>query len=618
MVGHRAMTRRVLFLLVSTAILSAAIARAQSQGLSVSVRAIPNPVGLNQTFRLEIILAGPEAQNVSDVQLPDLSGFASYVGSQGTSQSIEIVGGRMSVSRSFSYVYVATKSGSFTIPAVEVRVGDKTFRSNPVTLEVLSAPPPSQARPSPGPSGSGESSRLEDQIFLRARPNKQRAYVGEPIVVTFSLYTRLNVTGYAITKLPSATGFWAEELELPQPAPTYEETINGVRYVVADIKKLALFPTAAGELKIEPMAVDCEVRVRRSSRPRDFFDAFFEDPFFGSTVRQTLFSPAVTVRVLPLPEEGKPEDFSGAVGQFQIEAKVDKDSVRTNEAITLTVRIAGTGNLRVVGEPKFELPADFERYEPKVTEQIQRSGNAVSGSKTFEYVLIPRFPGEQQIKPIRFSYFDPATGQYRSISTPSFVIRVSRGKEEVALGPGLSRSEVRLLGQDIRFIRTDATQWRRIGRHVHSSPLFYFGFVMPLVALGVAVGYRRQQDRLAGDVALARFRRAHRGAWRRLRRARALLAVESQKDFYAEVGRALNGFLADKFNLPSAGITREQVEQLLRERQVPETLSREVLDVLDTCDFQRFAPAASDTAEMQEVLQRTEKVIIELEKTLRG
>ncbi|MDZ7372748.1 MAG: BatD family protein [candidate division KSB1 bacterium] len=603
------------WVLAALAALGASVSFGQGS-LSVSARVVPNPVGLNQTFRLEIELEGPEAQGAVDVSLPDLSEFATYLGSQGTSQSIQIIGGRMSVSRSFNYAYMATKSGKFTIPPIEVRVGGKSVRTDAVSIEVLAAPPSAPAQPSPGRPASPAQPQGEDQIFLRAKVNKQRVYVGEPVIVTFSIYTRLNVTGYAITKLPSTTGFWVEDIDVPQPAPTYEENIDGVRYAVADIKKMALFPTTPGELKIEPMAVDCEVRVRRTSRPRDFFDAFFEDPFFGSVVRQTLYSSPVTIRVLPLPDEGRPADFSGAVGQFRMDARLDKDSVLTNEAVSLTVRIHGTGNIRVIGEPKLELPPDIERYDPKVTEQIDRSGNSVGGSKTFEYVLVPRFAGEQVIRPIRFSYFDPAAGQYKTLMSPSFVIRVGRGKEEAALVPGMSKTEVRLVGQDIRFIRTEVSGWHRIGWHVHRTALFYLGLIMPAMALGAAVAYRRQQDRLAGDLALARARRAQRGAAKRLRRARSLLRVERQEEFYAEVSRAIVGFVADKLNVPAAGVTSEAAESLLRQRGVPESVLAEFLDLWRICDFQRFAPAASDTSEMQKVLERAESVIVQLEKAL--
>ncbi len=591
----------------------------QNGGLSVSVRVMPNPARENQTFQLEITLSGSEAQSVVDVPLPNLSGFARYLGSQGTSQNIQIINGRMSVSKTFTYLFMATKSGTFTIPSVEVRSGGKTYRSQPVSIQILPAGA-GGSRSAPGAKAGGArgraSDQLAEQIFLRTKVSKKRVYQGEPVVLTYSLYTRLNVTGYAITKLPSTTGFWVEDMEIQQPPPTYEELIDGVRYVVADIKKMALFPTAPGELKIEPMAVDCEVRVRRTSRPRDFFDAFFDDPFFGRTVRRTLYSPPVTIRVLPLPQEGRPVDFSGAVGRFRMSAKIDKDSVQTNEAITLTVKIQGTGNIKVIGEPKLELPPDLEKYEPKVTQRIDKSGSTIRGSKTFEYVLIPRFPGTQRIRPIRFSYFDPVAGEYRTLTSPEFVVRVARGKQALALGGGLSKEEVRLVGQDIRFIKTEVAGWRRIGRHFHNSALFYAGLIVPLLALGAAAGYRHQQDRLAENVALARSRRAQRQASQRLKRARSLLTLDTQKEFYAEVARALTGFLADKFNTSAAGLVSDQVERQLRERGVPEELISDTLALLNTCDFQRFAPAAADTSAMQETLRRAEKIIGSLEKRL--
>ncbi len=593
---------------------------AGAQDLSVRLSVTPSTVSLTRAFTVQVTLSGPRAQGVAEVKPPDLSAFARFLGSRGTSQSIQIINGRMSVTKTFSFDYMPTKTGTFTVPAVVVKVAGKSYRSGNAKVTVTSAPTPPRSLPGAqaGPRVRTQPGRqaLEDQVFLRVRANKRTVYQGEPVVLTYSLYTRLTVTGYAITKMPSTTGFWTEELEIPQPPPTRDEVVNGQNYVVADIKKLVLFPTSPGKVKVDPMAVDCDVRLPRR-RSNDIFDSFFDDPFFGRTVRRTLYSPPLTITVKPLPEEGKPEDFSGAVGHFKMSASVDKQAVKTNEALTLKIRIWGSGNVRMISEPKLQLPPDFEQYEPKVTEKIDKSGNTIRGSKTFEYVLIPRFPGEQRIKPIRFSFFDPSAGTYRTLTSPEFVIQVARGASTpVAVGGSFSKEEVRLLGQDIRFIKTEAHAWRRVGRHFHQSPWFVLLLVFPLVAMSGAYGYRVRQDRLAENVALARARRANREANKRLKKARSLLALETQKEFYAEVARSVLGFLADKFNLPAAGLVSEDVEGHLRQRKVEEELIKETLALLQDCDFHRFAPTESSTENMQATLKRAENLIERLAKVL--
>ncbi|NOZ55651.1 MAG: protein BatD [Calditrichaeota bacterium] len=593
---------------------------AGGQDLSVRLSVTPSTVPLTRAFTVQVTLSGPRAQGVAEVKPPDLSAFARFLGSRGTSQSIQIINGRMSVTKTFSFDYMPTKTGTFTVPPVVVKVAGQTYKSDKASVKITSAPPPPQAPAQPqarsrAPAQPGQQS-LGDLIFLRVRANKRTVYQGEPVVLTYSLYTRLTVTGYAITKMPSTTGFWTEELDLPQPPPTRDEVLNGQSYVVADIKKLVLFPTSPGKVKVDPMTVDCDVRLPRR-RSNDIFDSFFDDPFFGRTVRRTLSSPSLTITVKPLPAEGKPADFSGAVGHFKMSASVDKQAVKTNEALTLKVRIWGSGNVRMISEPKLQLPPDFEQYEPKVTEKIDKSGNTIRGSKTFEYVLIPRFPGEQRIKPIRFSFFDPRAGKYKTLTSPEFVIQVARGAATpVAAGGAFSKEEVRLLGQDIRFIKTEAHAWRRVGRHFHQSPWFVLLLVFPLLAVSGAYGYRVRQDKLAENIALARARRANREASKRLKKARSLLAVETQKDFYAEVARSLLGFLADKFNLPAAGLVSEDVEGHLRRRNVEEELIRETLALLQDCDFHRFAPTESSTENMQATLKRAEKLIERLAKVL--
>ncbi len=596
---------------------------ALAKGISVRAYLDRNAVSVGDQFALSIEVSGSDASKVPAPKPPDLSKFAAFVGSS-TSQSIQFVNGRMSASKTTIFFFQATAPGMYTIPPVQVVYKSKTYPTNRLTIQVrkktATAPPPAPGArgQTPGtttlPKATGP---RRGDLFLRALVNKRTVYQNEPVVITYRIYTRVSVTGYGIKTLPKTAGFWAEEVPLPQRPQTRNEIYNGIKYVVADLKKMVLFPTAPGKKVIDPMVVTCQVRVRSRRHSRDIFDEFFNDDFFGREIQQDIKSQPITIQVLPLPEAGKPANFSGAVGQFRLKASLSKDTVKANEAVTLTIRISGSGNIKMLPEPKLKLPPDFEKYEPKVTQKINRTASGVSGFKQFEYVLIPRFPGEQHIAPISFSYFDPRAKTYRTLHSPEFVVRVGRGAQTaVSLGEGLSKEEIRLVGSDIRFIKTEPPEFIRLNATFYKTPLFWLLVFVPLLALGGAFGYKRYQDRLEENVAFARSQRANQFAKKRLQKAKKLLDESTQKEFFAEISRALLGFLADKFNLPPAGIMTDEVEHLMRERGVDEETIRKYLDCLNTCDFQRFAPANSTVADMQSCYNDASEAIVRLEKAI--
>ncbi|MDZ7378020.1 MAG: BatD family protein [candidate division KSB1 bacterium] len=582
--------------------------------LTVTMSVDATVVAVNQPFTLIVEYSGAQANDAPTPELPDLSDFATYLGASGTSSSFQFINGRMSVSKTFTFRYLAVKEGEFEIPPVQVSYKGEVFKAQPVKVQVVKSPAPA-AQPRPGQQRPqmGTEGGLEENLFLRAIVDRRRVYQHQPVVVTFRIYTRVEVTNYAITKLPTTTGFWAEEVPLPQQPVQRHEVVDGRQFVVADLKKMMLFPTTAGKVTIDAMGIECEVRQPRTRRTRDFFDSFFDDPFFDRVVRKAIYSAPITVEVLPLPEAGRPDDFAGAVGSFHISAGLDKSEVETNEAVTLTVRIGGTGNVMMIREPKVSIPPDLEQYKPKVNEEINRSGEAISGAKTFEYVLVPRFPGEHRIKPISFSYFDLASSSYRTVSTPELVLRVRKGARQVAsVGGAMTKEEVRLVGQDIRFIKTDVRLYRRGGQAM--IPRFAWALtVFPLLVLGAAVVYRRHVDRLAGDVAYARSRRANRLAMRRLHKAKGLIGQKTEKEFYAEVGRSLLGYVADKLNTSAAGLLSEEVERQLLARGVPSPQVEALMACLRECDYRRFAPISSSVEQMKQFYERAKDALVGIE-----
>jgi hypothetical protein len=586
----------------------------RAQSLDVKAYTDNTVIGLNQQFTLNVEISGKDLNAVSDPELPKMDAFAAFLGS-GTSQSMQFINGKMSVSKTISYHFMATKVGKFQIDPVIVKAGGKEYRTDPISIEIQktsTSTPPARTRPTQrqdtGPS--------EDDLFLKAIVNKKKVYQNEPVVVTYKIYTRVNVTSFGYTKLPTTAGFWVEEFPMSAQPQTKTEILEGKRYTVATIKKTALFPMTPGKKILDPLVIDCEVRVR--SRSQDIFDDFFSDPF-GRTIRKRVVATPVTIDVLPLPEEGKPADFTGVVGSYSMTSTIDKSSVKTNEAVSLTLKFEGKGNVRMLPEPDITFPTDFEVYPPKSSESINRKGSVITGSKTYEYVLVPRVPGVQKIKSVQLSIFDPSKKMYKTLKTDEIVIDVAKGKDAFVAAPtGLSKEEVRLVGQDIRFIKTALPSFRRIGSTTSRNMIFWAVTAFPLLCVAGAVLYRRHLDRIHGDVAYARDRRAHASARKRLSSARALMKKSTSKAFYAEVGKALTGFLADKLNIAEAGIISEEVQNILSKRGIDRQIIDDYFDCLGVCDLKRFSPSDTEEHEMKTFLHKAEKVIVQMQKVLSG
>jgi hypothetical protein len=607
-----------LLILKSFSFLVTALALASplsAQNVTVTATIDRARIGLNEDFTLVVEVSG----DASQPRLPDMEAFAALAGTS-SSQNFQLINGRFSSSRTYQYTFIARTAGKFTIGAVEVEAKGQVYRSQPIEIEIVQASQGGAPPPQSPPSGQGRSSEpppnLEGTLYLDARVDRKRVYQNEPVIVSYKIYMRLNVTSYGISQLPNFGGFWAEDFPMPQQPRTYQEVINGQKYLVAEIKKTALFPQSPGEKILDPMVIECEVQLPRR-RSRDIFESFFDDPFFARTTRQRVASKPVAIEVLPLPTEGKPANFSGAVGNFSLTASVDRTQVKTNEAITLKVKASGDGNIKILPQPQIELPADFEVYDPKVAENIDHNNDRISGSKTWEFVIVPRFPGSHEIKPIMLSYFDPRAKAYRVAATSPIALSVEKGAGEYAMaGSGISKEDVRLLGKDIRFIAKAVVPFRNAGATLYTQPLFLAVLIAPVAALLVAFGYRRHKEKLSTNIAYARSRKASRLAQKQLHAAQKLLQKNDEKAFYAEVQRALMGFLGNKLNVAEAGLITEEVERLLSEKQVEPEVIRTYIACLHTCDFQRFAPEQSNGKAMQDFYRQAQRAIEQIEKAL--
>ena len=573
-------------------------------GQTVAVRAYVTPegeIGLGRQFSLNVEVTG--TQDVRrDPQLPDLSSFAQYLGSS-TQSSVNMVGGRTQVSLTVLYRFQASTEGGFEIPSFDVAAGGQIYSTAPIEVTVSATP----VGPDPA-TGLGP-----DDLFITAESSSTSVLEGEPFVVEYRIWTRVDVTNFGMSNVPEPQGFWVEDAT-PQGQAAVEQLIrNGVQYATAVVRRVALVPTRAGSLTIEPIGVEAQVQVRN---PRDSFrEVFGRNSAFGTTsVATTVVSNSLTIDVRPLPG-GRPDPFSGVVGRLSAVASVDRDSVDANDAVTLTVRVNGEGNFRGLTVPILDLPSDFEVFPPEVSETITPTDDGLTGSKTFEWVLIPRAPGRRELPTLAFGYFDEAAGAYRSAATDPVPIIVAG---TVVEGPAaLSRGGVSELRQDIRFIRLGGLDLQPTGRSLFLSAGFWIFGLLPLAAMAGAAALRRHQELLAGDVAYARGRRAGRVAKKRLAEAQRLAIGDDSRAFYAEVASAMRGFVADRLNLAEAGLQTMDVDGALAGAGISDDTRDELRSCLDDCDRQRFAPPTSSAGEKERFVEGAGALMTTLDRGFR-
>ncbi|MFQ5335567.1 MAG: BatD family protein, partial [Flavobacteriales bacterium] len=520
---------------------------------------------------------------------PALSDFQVLSGPN-QSSSMEWINGRMSSSISFSYILMAVKEGEFTIGPARIRTEDGVVSTRPIKITVIKGASVQQQQQQQVQPPTADEGKMAKEVFIRLVTDKSTAYLGEKIYATYKLYYRVNIVDYNLDKLPASKGFWSEEIKLPQNIRPKSENINGVVYNTAVFKKAILFPQATGNLKLEPLAIDLVLRVRDRGRQHSIFDQFF-----GSyrDVKYTAKSNSKTIRVLPLPSKGKPMDFKGAVGKFSMNAVLDKSDVKENDAINLKLTISGNGNIKLIQDPDISFPPDFEVYDPKVKDNFNTSAAGISGSRTYEYLIIPRVAGQYTIDPVAFSYFNPSTKSYTQLHTGSFAIEVRKGDgQEVSSFHSVSKEDLKVLGKDIRFIHTGPQEFKRKGEHFFNSNAFYGALASPLLCFLLFFFVRKKYLGYISDTRRMKRMRATRWAKKRLSKASACLKKDEPTQFYEEISLALYGYIGDKLGIDAAQMGREKIEEELAKRKVMQETVNRLFNTLDLCEQARFSPLA--------------------------
>lgn len=597
--------------------LLAAVASWASSPVSFEASA-PLLVAAGENFRIEFTVNAEPERN--SFEAPTFEGFqlvAGPVTSRGS--NMYIVNGSMEKTEYHTYTYVlqGTAKGKYTIGSAAIAVEGKSYRTQPVTIEVVDEEGSQQSQGSAAASGarSADKSIGANDLLMRLTVNKTDVFKGEPVVAALKLYKRVSLLGSEGAKFPSFNGFWTQELD-SENNMWQRETYDGRIYETLVVREYLLYPQQTGKLRIDPaeMTVVAQIVVPGSSRG---FDPFFDQPDVME-VRRKLTTAPVEINVKELPA-GAPSSFSGAVGRFTMEATPPTSNFTANSAATYTVKISGTGNLPFVQAPTLSLPSSFELYDVKTTESLKNSLQGISGYRQFEYPFIARAEGEYDIPAVEFSYFDPAQLQYVTLSSRELALTIdpdaSGGLSGAPVIGGVSKEEVKLLGQDIRFIKLGSAGLRPV-RSVFVGSAGYWSCLALLLALfaGASI-YLRKRIKEMQNVTLIRGKRANRVALQRFRAAAKYMDQNDQHGFYEEMLRALWGYMSDKLNIPVANLTKENVREELRKRHIaPETI-QQFIDIIISCDEAQYSPMAS--AQMNEVYAEGVNIISELESTLK-
>lgn len=507
-----------------------------------------------------------------DITPPKFNDFNLIFG-PAKSTSYQFINGESTSSIVLTYTLSPKSVGTFTIGAALAQTDAGTMRTEPIRIKVVEAQSGSGGSQS-GVSGS-RNVQGNDELMAEIRLDKRKVYKGEQVVASYYIYSRYRNIDFSDYKFPATNGFYSHDFDEEQAGWLNNlEVINGKQYRVAILKKQILFPTQHGTLEIDPMTVTARV------------DYSFFNP--GRTLK--VKSNTAKIEVLPLP--AALAGFKGDVGKFSFEAKIDDNEVQANDAITLVMKISGSGNLKLVSAPEVNFPSDFEVYDPKVTNRFSTASGSLSGSRQFEYLIIPRHAGNYIIEPITYTYFDPVSGTYKTTKSEAFNITVNRsnGSGEQHLYSGSQKEDVVILDQDIRYIKP-AEGIRKKSEPFFGSPLFYvLLFVSPALLLVFYVA-RRKYIRQRQDAAHMRRKRAGRLANKLLSQAKAKMNSNDREGFYDAVFKAMYGFLGGKLNISPAVLSREQIRTGLEQKDVDEPTINELMELLSRCEIARFAPS---------------------------
>lgn len=647
-------------LLVSLAI--AGVFRAHAQDVVFSAAASAGKIGIEDQVQVQYTIR--DAQDLQSLgPRQEITNDFHIVGGpyQSSGTNVSIVNGKMTQSQSLTVTYILQpkRKGKLTIPAAIARdaKGD-SYQSNALSLEVVDGSLAQQRQQQRGydpfsddpfeaimrqrqrqmqamqqqrqqqPPAETEAANvnLDKDLFIKVVVDKSKVYVGEQITASYKLYARLPMN-VAISKLPSLNGFWTQDFEMPGGKITpVEEIINGQRYQVFTLKKSALFPQQTGTLELDPAEAEGVARIVQKTKQRDpffddpFFNSFFmDDPFadefFGRTayrdVKVKLKSKPVKIEVLPVPETGKPESYTGAVGNFTITTNLDKAEITTDDIANFKLIINGSGNIKLIEAPTLKLPNGLTAYDPVVLDTITGRTTTISGNKTITYPISPRTPGDYSIPSVSFTYFNPQSGKYVTINTNPVKLHVKPGDNYTAGNTRTARTDIHNIStKPIEQLKTQP-------KPLILSPGYWSAYALPVLAfLGLLV-WRRREEELSKDSVLLRNRRASKVALKRLSTAQKLLLKNERTPFYEEISKAIWLYLSDKLSIPLSSLSKENVWDALNNRDINTQLQQELEKVMTECETALYA-GTGGTQQMNSTYNEAVNIISKLEEAFKS
>ena len=549
---------------------------------------------------------------------PPIQGFYKLSGLQSSySSSTNIINGKISSQTSYTYQYYlqAAKPGKYVIPPAVFILKNKTYSSDSMRIEVIGSNAPQPARQQAGNTNQ-DNANVETggkDLFLDLILSRREVYIGESIAASVKIYTRTNIAGINEIKYPDFTGFLKTDLETPPLNSLRQENVNGTIYGTGVIQQFLLYPQITGEMTIDPVQMTVLIQ-QKSGQTDPFFGDFFST---YQTVPRAAVSRAIIVNVNPLPGI-KPDDFSGIVGKIDLKAGITKDSVNVNDAVNFKITVSGSGNLRLAEAPALKLPPDIEVYDPKITDNIKNSAGGASGQKTFDYILIPRHYGDFTVPPVSYSFFNVSTGKYERLVTPDFHFHARKGNEPAAgitVYGGVSKEDVKYVGKDIRFIKTDPGRLSRPANTLLSKRAFYSVYALTLALFLSVLFIRREHIRRNADLAAVRNRKAGKIAVKRLKGASTCLKHGEIDRFHEEILKATWGYLSDKLNIPVSDLTRSNAVASLTKKGISDDMIKMLSGILDTCEYARYSPSASETG-ASEVYENASQLIRSVENSI--
>ena len=582
------------------------------------VASAPDVVVVGDQFRLSYTVT---TQKVKDFRAPSIKGFDVLMGpSRSEQSSTQIVNGSVSSTSSitFTYILMANTAGEFTVPGASIVADGNQMISNSVKIKVLPQDQNhnSSRRNNDNSSSIQPSSNASNQdLFITATASKTNVYEQEAFVLTYKIYTRESNLQLNNAKLPDFKGFHSQEIEMTTNARWTPEHYKGRNYYTTVYRQFVLFPQQSGKLFIEP--AQFQMTVNKPVQSADPFDAFFNGGNNVIEIKKPITTPKIAINVNPLPA-GKPTNFLGGVGEFNISSSINSKELKTNDAITIKLVISGTGNLKLISNPEIKFPDDFEVYDPKVDNQVRLTKEGLTGNKVIEYLAIPRHAGTYKIPGVSFSYFDIRSKSYKTLNTEDYVINVEKGagNADQVIANFTNKEDLKVLGEDIRYIKQNEVTFQPKGSFFYGSMSYWLFYIIPALAFILFFIIYRKQAAENANVAKMRTKKANKVAIKRMKLAGKLLSENKKDAFYDEVLKALWGYISDKLNIPVSRLSKDNIEEKLRNHGVSEELIKEFLNALNDCEFARFAPGDENQA-MDKVYSSSIEVISKMENSIK-